>query len=138
MIFINKRDAKRMFRKNELSKKDQQKPHCVCDGDVKWPNTAEGKGWKISDFEKEMTRIEALPDESLERLEGFAKLFAKSLDLIVTALSSNRTIPHAIFRIRDHFAKEICDCELEYVLEHVQALVEVTKHEQAETEELSK
>ena len=103
----------------DLEGKGPQQKHNVSHGDVKWPNTVEGKGWKISDFEKEMRRIEAFPYDSLERLEGFAKLFAKSLDLIVTALSSNRTIPHALFRIRDHFAKEIKDCELEYVLEHV-------------------
>ena len=51
--------------------------------------------------------IGAVPRRRLERLERFAGLFAKSLDLIVTALSTNRTIPHAIFKIRDDFAKEI-------------------------------
>jgi Flp pilus assembly protein TadB len=78
-----------------------------------------------------------MPEDSLERLEGFARLFAKSLDLIVTALSSNRTIPHAIFRIRDHFAREISDCELPFVLEHVEALVDVTKREQGDSEALT-
>jgi len=64
-------------------------------------------------------------------------LFSKALDLIVTALSSNRTIPHAIFRIRDAFAREICDCELVHVLEHVDALVAVTQREQRTTEALT-
>jgi len=53
-------------------------------------------------------------------------------------LSSNRTIPHAIFRVRDHFAREICDSELSFVLEHVEALVGVTKREQGESEALTK
>jgi len=84
-----------------------------------------------------MAEISALPEDALARLERFADLFTKSLDLIVTALSSNRTIPHAIFRIRDHFAREICDCELPQVLEHVEALVEVTKRELGQSEALT-
>ena len=109
----------------------------IKDVDVKWPNTDKGEGWKIADYEKEMAAISALPEDALARLERFANLFTKSLDLIVTALSSNRTIPHAIFKIRDHFALEICDSELPHVLEHVEALVEVTKRELGESEALT-
>lgn len=61
----------------------------------------------------------------------------KSLDLIVTALSTNKTIPHAIFKIRDHFSSEISAEELNYVLDHVNHLVDVTNREQAKSEDLT-
>jgi len=92
----------------------------------------------MEDFENEWKSLKLLDNESHERLERFAKLFAKSLDLIVTALSTNKTIPHEVFRIRDYFSQEICDCELECFLDFVQALFNLHKRETAESEELTK
>jgi hypothetical protein len=137
MIFKAKRDKKRMKRMSSLNEKiGAGGNHKISDAEVKWPTQA-GKGWSIKDYEAEMKAISNLPEESLERLERFAGLFARSLDLIVTALSTNRTIPHAIFKIRDDFAREISRPELEFVLDHVKHLVGVTKREQAKSEELT-
>ena len=47
-----------------------------------------------------------MPDNE-DRLEDFAVLFAKVLDLIARAVAEKKTIPHAFFRLRDHFVVEI-------------------------------
>jgi len=64
-------------------------------------------GWKLEDYDKEYEEIEKLHENDPERLLKFANLFSRALDLIVVALASKRTIPHAIFQVRDHFANEI-------------------------------
>lgn len=47
----------------------------------------------------------------------------------MVALASKRTIPHAIFQIRDHFAAEIQDQEMEYVTSKVQHLLAITRQD---------
>jgi hypothetical protein len=53
-----------------------------------------------------MKRIKDLPDDE-KRLDAFAILFARTLDLIATAVSQKKTIPHEFFEIRSHFVDEI-------------------------------
>jgi len=58
MCFINKRDKRRNQRTRSLEQRDRNGAKTkIKDVDVKWPNTAEGKGWKISDYEKEIKEI---------------------------------------------------------------------------------
>ena len=55
-------------------------------------------------WEDEVKAIQLLPEDDSNRLQRFGNLFTKSLDLIVTALATNRTIPHSIFKVREYFA----------------------------------
>jgi len=55
VCFISKRDKKRNARlTHNEGGRDHGARAQIKDADVKWPNTAEGKGWKIADYEKEM------------------------------------------------------------------------------------
>ena len=56
-------------------------------------------------------------------MTDFTLLFCKALDLIGQAIASKKTVPHAIFKIRDWFVQEIQDNEWEFVKERVDHLV---------------
>ena len=88
------------------------------------------KGWNLNDFHQEFVSITKLGWDSRERLESFSNLFARSLDLIVVALASKRTVPHDIFlQIRKNFADEIQDQEMEFVTSKVQHLLAITRED---------
>lgn len=113
-IFIRGRDKKRNARMDIWQKTGESDN--AKDTDVKWPNAQRqvegGKGWSLKDYEKEYEEIYKLPEDDFARLDKFANLFSRALDLIVVALATQRTIPHAIFKVRDHFAREIQDNEM--------------------------
>jgi hypothetical protein len=130
-LFIKTRNAKRDKRIKEWKVHGGDGSN-VKDSDVKWPNALKASdktGWKIKDYEDEYDRIEKLGWDSMARLEGFCNLFCKATDLIVVALVTKRTIPHAIFKVRDHFAYEIQDNEMKFFCQRVQHLMATTHRE---------
>lgn len=91
----------------------------------------------LAEWQKEMESIKLLPDDSLERLERFAILFTRTMNLIATALSKNQTVPHAVFAIRDYLVEEITADELEYVLSHVHSLCDKITADKTMNEKIS-
>ena len=84
-----------------------------------------------------MDEIRLLDMESLERLERFSTLFARTINLIATALSRNQTVPHSIFKIRDFLVEEITDDELGYVLSHIHALCDLISKDRDMNEKIT-
>ena len=88
------------------------------------------------DWYQEKNDILEMGRNDKDAMDRVASFFAKTIDKITTHLAERRKLPIEIFDIRYVFIKMVGEFELEYVLTHVEKLLETHEFEQTVNDRL--